>query len=473
MGRRRAGAADFHADEDQVQEIVRYAAQIGEEVEILEPELDVSGGKPIEERPSLKAAIEGVENGAYTGVVAAYLSRLTRSRSGIEIWDRVEAAGGHVHCAHENLDTSTPSGRFVRDIHLANAVREREERAADFERRAQHATEAGIWQRRQTPTGYLKAEDRRLAPDDRADDVLRAFEDYAARVPLTQIAARLGMTTSGARQLLRNRVYLGELRVRSYVNENAHPPIVPRSLFDQVQRLQNVRGPRAETAPALLAGLVRCASCSHVMSRARSGGTSVYACHGHSSAGPCPGRAIVTLDRLDRHTERIALHELERVQLAHVETDTTQIREQVQAVEDQIARYLRVVTQAGVDEAESVQVLRDLQGQLDDLRAEETRANRRVPLGADPAGLWEKMDTGQRNRLLRSLFEAVVVWPAHGRTLPVHERVTVLRLGAGVIDPARGGGKARGIVGVRREDIRPAAVAGMELREDGLKGAGR
>jgi DNA invertase Pin-like site-specific DNA recombinase len=63
------------------------------------------------------------------------MSRLSRSRSGIQIWERVEAAGGRLHCAHEDRDTSTPIGRLIRDIHLANAVREREEHAERHARR--------------------------------------------------------------------------------------------------------------------------------------------------------------------------------------------------------------------------------------------------------------------------------------------------------------------------------------------------
>lgn len=120
MGSR--GGDSFHSDAEQVREVERYAAPRGAEVVFMEPELSISGGKAIEDRPSLTAAVEGVESGLYTGIVVAYLSRLSRSRSGQAIWDRVEAAGGTIHCAKESLDTSTPNGGFIRDIHLANAT---------------------------------------------------------------------------------------------------------------------------------------------------------------------------------------------------------------------------------------------------------------------------------------------------------------------------------------------------------------
>jgi site-specific DNA recombinase len=105
------------------------------------------------------------------------------------------------------------------------------------------AVDDGIWQRRQTPRGYLKSKDRKLVPDRRADSVRRAFRDFKAGASISELARRLRMTTSGVRHLLRNRVYLGELRVGEHVNPTAHPALVDRETFDAVQeRLAN--GPR-------------------------------------------------------------------------------------------------------------------------------------------------------------------------------------------------------------------------------------
>src|SRR3954468_8778554 len=223
------GGDSLHADQEQVHEIARYAAAHGAVVEFMAPEMSVSGGKPIDQRPSLRAAIEGVESGEYTGVVVAYLSRLSRSRSGLEIWDRVERANGRVHCAHENLDTSTPNGRFIRDIHLANAVREREEHADRHARRRRETVAAGIWRQHQTPRGYsfqgpanedgrFRGKARRLTPGEDADDVARVFRDRHAGASISALAERLGMTPGGMRRLLRNRVYLGELRDGEFLN---------------------------------------------------------------------------------------------------------------------------------------------------------------------------------------------------------------------------------------------------------------
>lgn len=110
----------------------------------------MSGGAPLSGRPSLQEAVEGVESGAFQGIMVAYLSRLGRNvREQLAVWDRVEAAGARIVVVRENIDTSTPNGRYVRTILLANAERELDEHTERFENLRRWATGAGIWQRRQ------------------------------------------------------------------------------------------------------------------------------------------------------------------------------------------------------------------------------------------------------------------------------------------------------------------------------------
>jgi site-specific DNA recombinase len=267
----RRGKDSFHADRDQVADLESAIARMQDaELVLLPPELDVSGGLPLEKRPSLLAAVEGVERGEYAGVVVSYLSRLGRNiREQLRAWDRVEAAGGRIVVVREGIDTSTAAGRLQRNLLLSIAEHEREAHAERFEERRRLATAAGIWQRRQTPLGYRRGPDRKLEPDEHADEVVQAFRDRAGGKPMVQIAENLGLTPSGTRQLLRNRVYLGELRVGDHVNPTAHPPLISDDDFAAAQSAQSTRPPRRADrgAPALLAGLVRCCGCGHVMSR--------------------------------------------------------------------------------------------------------------------------------------------------------------------------------------------------------------
>lgn len=449
MGDRIAGADNVHADREQVQAVERYARAHGATVEFLPPELSVSGGKPINERPSLRAAIEGVEAGRYHGIVVAYLSRLTRSRSGLEIWERVEAAGGSVHCAAENLDTSTANGRFIRDVHLANAVREREEHVDRFELRAEVATLAGIWQRRQVPTGYRKdPQTRHLVPSDDAPRVRQAFLDRASGRPLVDIAADLGLSPNGARHLLRNRVYLGELRVRSYVNPAAHPALVTIDEFEAAQHARRVRGPRSDQAPALLAGLVRCAGCGHVMSRSSGGGNRlVYACSPHKSAGRCPEPASITMRRLDEHLGRFAVLKLAEhaARLTPATDRLTDARARLAAARRDLAVFLEVTGSAGLDADTLAAGVRQRQAVVRDAEQEVAAltVDERLPVVDDPQALWDSMDVTERAQLLRGLTEAVVVRRVgRGNLTLVSDRVRVIRHGAGLFAVKAGSERA-------------------------------
>lgn len=480
MGNRRAGDDAFHADEDQVAAINRYAAGRANVV-FLPPELDVSGGAPIEHRPSLLEAILGVERGEYHGVVVANLKRLTRSRSGHLIWERVEGAGGRVHCARENLDTSTVSGRRMRDYSIADAVAEREEHSEQHAERRRKTVEAGVWRQKDPPLGYqfvgpavdgrCRGQARKLVPSDRADDVRRAFRARAAGVPQVQIADRLGMTPSGARHLLKNDVYLGVLRDGDNVNAAAHPPLITRDEFDAAQRPTS-RPPRSAgaVAPALLAGVIRCAGCGHVMTRKRTARV-VYGCAEHHSGARCPAPASITAAIVDAYVEKIALAELERLSVSASDGNGVEVaRRRLADAKDEMSAFLKFTSARDEGFVEGRAIRREaIEAAELELRAELGRA-RVIPAGGSGADIWIDLDVREQNQLLRSLVHAVVVERAGGRGVqrPVEDRVRVLAHGSDVRLAERRGGAAAGIVPVRLPDFDDPDVLRVPSGEDAL-----
>jgi DNA invertase Pin-like site-specific DNA recombinase len=239
----------FHSPEEQADVIRAWVKRRGDRVDLPAPELDESGGNA--NRPILAAAVERVERGEVCGIVVAYLSRASRSvRHLLELWDRIEAAGGQVVAVSESIDTSTPAGRLNRTMLAAIAEHELDLHQERFENLRRTATERGIWQRRQTPRGYCRDEaTRRLIADERADEVRAAFQARASGESPVRIAERLGMTPSGVRQLLANRVYLGELRVGEHVNPTAHEPLVDLDTWRAVQQRTVARPPRSTRGP--------------------------------------------------------------------------------------------------------------------------------------------------------------------------------------------------------------------------------
>jgi DNA invertase Pin-like site-specific DNA recombinase len=458
MGARKPGAENVHTDREQVEDIERGVPK-GERLVLLPPELDVSGGRKLEDRPSLLTAVEGVERGQYAGVIVSHLSRLGRNvREQLRAWDRIEAAGGRVIVVREGIDTSTPHGRMVRTIMLAVAEGERETHLERFELRRRVATAAGVWQRRQTPRGYGKDPlTRRLVPDERADEVRSAFRDHAAGVPLIVLARRLGMSPAGVRYMLRNRVYRGELHVGPDSNLTAHEAIVTEDEWLAAQASVTTRPARSGEDVALLAGILRCAGCGHIMSRnnqLRHGGKRVvtYNCHGRMAGGPCRAPASIVARNVDDYVERLALQRLVELHAAAVEEH---------GLETELETFLLAVSAADVGATAFGAAVRARKQRLEDKRAELSALLARgshMPAG-DPLSFWPMLNADHRNRVLRSLLEAVLVRRAGGAgaRMALAERVRVVRYGSGLVDA---------IASVRGDVARPCEPIAFPASDD-------
>lgn len=460
MGTRQAGADNVHADRDQVDAMKRHAAIHGATLHLLPAELDVSGGLPLERRPSLMAAIEGVEAGRYDAIVVAYLSRLGRNvREQLRAWDRVEAAGGRIIIVQEGIDTSTPTGRLQRTIMLGIAEHEREQHAERFENLRAWATQAGVWQRRQTPLGYQRNPDtRRLVASSDADRVRRAFRDRANGKPLSHIADDLNMSPSGARGLLRNRVYLGELTVGQHTNATAHEPIVTADAWQEAQTARITRPTRLTPHPPLLAGLIRCTGCSHVMGHGSSS-VKIYGCSVRHSDGRCPAPAAITASVVNDYVERILIAHLERltVQAAGSDRPVHEARATVTRAEAELAAFLTGVQAAGLRPGQFADAAAQRREAVDAARdhlANLVAQHPRELSDGDPVALWHTLDGSQRNHLLGRLVEVVLVGRAGGRghIVPIETRVRVIRAGSGLVDTKRYRGAARPIVRVGLPD---------------------
>lgn len=444
-----------HSVREQTEDMQRWATAHGATLDVLPPELDVSGGNELTGRPSLTRAIEGVEAGEFDGVIVAYLSRLSRKvRVQLEVWDRIEDAGGRVVSVGDNIDTSTPQGRFQRNVLASVAEMERDLHTDRFARLRKSATEAGVWQRRQTPLGYLRDPvTRRLVPDDRADDVRWAFRARAHGVAVLEIAGKLGMTTSGVRQLLRNRVYLGELHVGDYSNETAHPPLVTTVEFESAQRARVIRAPVGGREPALLAGLVRCAGCSHVMPRSKSGRFPVYTCGGHHSAGPCPQPASIGLPALDEHVREAARSRLVELRASSTDNDRA-LADAISERDDaraELAAFLRATSAAGIGEREFADAASERRERIEIAEAHVARLRQQgdVPDDADPVEFFDSLDMRGQGVVLRGLVEAVLVHAAgRGKRVRLTDRVRVIRAGSGLVTSGRTAERARPVVGV-------------------------
>src|SRR5215471_4873291 len=156
----------------QRQAIERFAQAEGLDVRFFDPELDVSGSKA--KRPVLDEILRLVKSGELGGLVVSKLDRLSRLRpkERVLLFEEIEDVGGVILSASEQLDPSTPEGRFARDVFLGVARMQWEKYRDGWETAKENAISEGVAIQTRPPVGYRR-EGVKLVPDENASFVRR------------------------------------------------------------------------------------------------------------------------------------------------------------------------------------------------------------------------------------------------------------------------------------------------------------
>lgn len=233
-------------------------------------ELDVSGGRPLDQRPGLKVAVEAVENGRADVIVAAYFDRLVRSlRVQDELVTRVEKAGGQVLAVDVGRVTNDSAGQWLSGTMLGAVSEYQRRTAAERTGEAQaRAVARGVAPMAHIPPGYRRGPDGVLTPHPvEAPAVAEAFRMRADGATASEVRAYLAgqgihRYYSSITNLFASRVVLGEIHFGELSNLHAHEPIVDVATWERVQRVRVSRGRRAKSRQLLARlGVLRCASC--------------------------------------------------------------------------------------------------------------------------------------------------------------------------------------------------------------------
>ncbi len=267
-----------------------------------QPYVDQMSGAKIE-RPALQKALRDAALGLYDVLLVYRVDRFARKLGVlVELLEQLEKSGVAFRSATEPIDTSTPTGRMLVQLLGVFAEFEREtiidRVVAGMERKAAR----GEWTAGRYPFGYSGAERKKgddspnylVVDEDRAPLVPVIFNLYAhKRMGAHAIAAWLndgGHRTRAGRlwshtavlDVLRNRVYVGEVYFRGCWHPAPHPPLVDAELFALAGRILAERGEdysrRASNASDyLLSGLVTCAKCGrHYTGTAAHGRSATY-----------------------------------------------------------------------------------------------------------------------------------------------------------------------------------------------------
>src|SRR5262245_9200787 len=306
----------FRSPDFQVEVMGRWASAHRRAVRYFPAEIDVSGSRG--RRPILDELIAAIEAGELGGILVARLSRLSRLTPGerIELVERIDAAGGEILSATENIDRSTPEGRFAFEVFLGIARMEYERYADQFDHAKRNAIENGIAIKPKAPIGYRVGAGRGLEVVEHEAEVVREIfrrraEGESRGTLLAYLEEQTGRSShrSTIGYMTRNRVYLGELRYGrkvELVKVDAHEPIVDVDLFDAVQAVDRRRstGPgRGNRPKSLLAGIARCESCGRGLVSTRTGSGRAYSYKCPADARHCGARAQIPAELLDRFVE--------------------------------------------------------------------------------------------------------------------------------------------------------------------------
>ena len=269
----------------------------------------------------------------------------------------------------------------------------------------------------------------------KAPVVRRIFETYEKGTGMNLIVQQLNTQKTPAPRgrywsktmihyLLKNRAYLGEriYNRRSYkayrrgeraslsnpreawvVKEQAHPPIIPREVFDRVQAIRKTKVitiGRTFHRPYLLTGIARCANCGYRMTGQPSKGNGhqylTYSCSGYLRIGKSVCRSVhVLTDSLEQAVLQSIREHLsstswkdevrETLQMMveeefgdNAQVRTEEMKRQLDAVNRQIANIVDAIKTAGRFSEAINQSLADLETQRDSIRGTLAEAEKRL-----------------------------------------------------------------------------------------------
>ena len=223
------------------------------------------------ERPALKQLLADIEEGLVDVVVVYKVDRLTRSLS--DFARMVEIFDGHqvsFVAVTQQFNTTTSMGRLKLNVLLSFAQFEREVTGERIRDKIAASKRKGMWMGGMVSLGY-EVRDRQLAVvESEAATVRHIFQRYGelGSVRLLKqdldrdgVRSKLRVSSNGARSgeksfargalytLLRNPIYIGEVRHKDARYPGQHQPIVERSVWDKAQELLRAHTVRSDGKP--------------------------------------------------------------------------------------------------------------------------------------------------------------------------------------------------------------------------------
>jgi site-specific DNA recombinase len=436
--RGRAGES-FASPTEQADRIRADCAREGLDLIRVEEELDVSGGRNLDDRPGLGPAVRAIEAGEADVIVGAYFDRLFRSlRAQGEAVERVERAGGQVRAVDVGSVSAGSAGQWLSGT-MMGAISEYFRRStAERTREAQAAAiRRGVAPYGRVPAGYRKRPDGVFEPDPKTAPVVAEAFTMRARGETVNVVWRhlraggVAVTYGGAYALLHSRVVLGEIHFGGLEpNLEAHEPIVDRDTWDAVQRVRVPSGRKAQSERFLARlGVLRCGTCDSRMAgstatgaRSAGGGGgrkyAVYRCGNKD----CPRQMSIMAQLADDAVERVARAILSEARgRASVERER---REAVTVLEREQARLDKLIELLDPFEPAAERRIAAQTAERDDARDRVEELSGFEDVDVIDVSRWDDLSVDVRRRAIQWALIRVRVLPGRGpRRLDFEPRV--------------------------------------------------
>lgn len=338
--------------------ITGHGYQLGRHVEAL----NVSGGL-VATGDQWQAALDRVRSGESAGVAVAFIDRLSRDvATGLPWADALGHAGGVLIGGGRLINMANPHERFMFISELNNGelqlniykVRSREV-MTDVQKRG-IANRLNYGYARNGATDPSRDPKAFVIDPVKADTVKTIFlmrgagEKWSTIIKLLHsqgVPSPTGesyWTTGTLAEMVKNRVYVGEVHMGGHVTRKAHKRIVTEAQWKAAQS-KAVKVRNGKHAPGVAHGLLTCTGCGNPLSVQSSGdGHTFYGCRRNSSAGPCPapvtGKQSTIDDYVDDQVER-ALNGGHVLDVVKAQQDLTALKEAMDAaIEDELQYHL-------------------------------------------------------------------------------------------------------------------------------------
>ena len=231
------------------------------------------------DRPAMQELLKDISQRKIDMVLTYKIDRLTRSSKDFyTLIEFFEKYGVSFVSVSEHFDTSSASGRLLRNIMLTFAQFEREMTAERTKDKLLQRAEKGMWNGGYVPLGYKRENGKLLVNKGGARLVREIFErfvltcslkktmDFAKEKEIKSSSAGSLITINGVAHILKNPAYIGKIRWNQKIYDWLHEPIILKELFDEAQSIFKTKVIKKRLYKEfMLTGLIKCCDCGSSM----------------------------------------------------------------------------------------------------------------------------------------------------------------------------------------------------------------